>query len=190
MEQNNQNNAKLAISESNVHHATADNATTLPYRVNIDSSSGTVSCVHHELAEWAPWSGSNKCPECGSTNIEYNTMVILTTYPAQHQLRCKACGHYFSSGMFFSKNTNKDALDKLWKQDQSIINIPQVGDWPPGPQVGDWPIEPEPPSYPDITIPKKDSPMGWICPKCGRSLAPHMDSCPYCSRPNTLNITY
>jgi hypothetical protein len=92
-------------------------------------------------------------------------------------------------------NDTSDATDKRWQHDQSILNIPKVGDWPPGPQVGDappytQPWEQEPPSYPEVYVPRKDSPVGWICPKCGRCWAPHVSSCNCCSKPNTLNITY
>jgi Zn finger protein HypA/HybF involved in hydrogenase expression len=153
----------------------------------------TTSCVNCDSAQgWQPWSGSNKCPKCGSHHIEVNTMVVLTTHPAQSQLRCKDCDHYFSSGMFNSRNTNEDALDDYWKHDQSILNIPKVGDWPPSPQVGDapwWPPEQEPPSYPDISIPSKDSPVGWICPKCGRCYAPHVSGCSHCNS-SSIKITY
>lgn len=142
--------------------------------------------------EWSPWSGSNVCPKCGSSRLEVNNYLVLTSYPAQSQLRCTDCGHYFGSGIF-SMNTNNstsDATDKLWQHDQSILATPKVGDWPPAPQVGDsWPYEPEPPSYPDISIPKKDTPVGWICPKCGRCWAPHVDSC-NCHDGSQIKITY
>ena len=49
--------------------------------------------------------------------------------------------------------------------------------------------EHEPPSYPDVFIPRKDMPIGWICPKCGRSLAPHLNSCPFCRKAEPLHIT-
>lgn len=157
---------------------------------------GTTVTLSDAYSNWAPWTGSNRCPNCGSNKIEYNTNLVLTTYPAQSQLRCKDCDHYFSSG-FTSTCTREDALDKLWKHDQSILGKPQVGDWPPAPQVGDWPPynrpgmpEIEPPSYPDISNPRKASPIGWICPKCGSCLAPHVNSCPHCVAPTQLTITY
>lgn len=142
--------------------------------------------------DWSPWSGSNKCPKCNGDNIEVNNCIVLTTYPVQSQLRCKDCGHYFSSGMFTSRNTNEDTLDKMWQHDQSILGKPQVGDWPPSPQVGDppwWPSEQEPPSYPDISIPKNGTPVGWICPKCGRCYAPHVSGCSHCNA-SGIKITY
>lgn len=142
------------------------------------------TCVnHYSRPEWEHWTGSNKCPNCGGDEIEYNTQIVLTSNPPQSQLRCKSCGHYFSSGIK-TEWTDNDALNKLWEHDQSILNIPKVGDWPPSPTPCD------PPSYPDIYIPGKNSQIGWICPKCGRCLAPHVNSCPYCSAATTINITY
>ena len=85
--------------------------------------------------------------------------------------------------------TNNDALNKLFEHDQSILYSPYIGDPPPGilPQVGDWPPAPTP--CDPIGTPNQLN-YGWICPKCGRCLAPHVDSCPYCSEPTTINITY
>jgi hypothetical protein len=171
--------------------------------ITADTITGTTSNTTAELKltdstvsyncfnEWSPWSGSNKCPKCGSTHIEVNNYITLTTYPAQSQLRCQDCGYQFGSGIF-SRNTNEDSLDDYWKHDQSILNIPKVGDWPPGPQVGDapwWPSEQELPSYPDIYIPEKDSPVGWVCPKCGRCWAPHVRGCSNCNT-SEIKITY
>lgn len=66
-----------------------------------------------------------------------------------------------------------------FQHDQSILGIPQVGDWPPAPTPCD-PIGTQ-----------QQLNYGWICPKCGRCLAPHVDSCPHCNNtPTTINITY
>lgn len=80
---------------------------------------------------------------------------------------------------FSAEWTDNDALNKQWEHDQSILNTPKVGDWP----VAPMPCDPLP-NYPG------NMNYGWICPKCGRVLAPHMDSCPYCSGATTINITY
>ena len=94
------------------------------------------------VPEWMPWSGTNVCPKCGSHEIEYNTRIVLTSYTAQSQLRCRTCNHIFSSGINVNY-TNADSLDDMWKHDQSILNIPKVGDWPPSPSPCD-PIPNEP----------------------------------------------
>ncbi len=119
--------------------------------------------------KWEHWTGSERCPNCNGSEIEYNIESILTTYPPQFQLRCKSCGHTF--------NFEYKPLD-------------QISDWPPAPQVGDWPPTPTPqdpihiPHTPDMHN------YGWICPKCGRCLAPHVDSCP-CFNESTLSeITF
>lgn len=134
--------------------------------------------------EWEPWTVGDQCPNCGSDEIEYNTRLMLASYPPKQQLRCKKCGHHFSSGGCTAiKMTTDDVidrtyLDELFKHDQSILGIPQVGDWPPAPTPCDPIGTPQPLNY------------GWICPKCGRCLAPHVNSCPHCSGPTTINITY
>lgn len=120
---------------------------------------------------WSPRSGSNVCPKCGSHTIEVNDYAVLTSNPPQAQLRCKDCGHIFGSGAFNSDRTNTiDPSSTL-----------QLGDW--------WRDQQEPPSYPDTYIPRKDSPVGWICPKCGRCYAPHVRECSHCNV-SEIKITY
>ena len=142
----------------------------------MNNKHNTITCVNRPV--WERWTGSHKCPNCGSDEIEYNTQLILTSYPAQSQLRCKSCGHYFSSGIQ-AECTDNDALNKLWQHDQSIIGIPQVGDWPPSPQPGDLP-----PATDKTTM------YGWICPKCGKVNAPHRDFCDCSGGGYYPNIVY
>lgn len=142
------------------------------------------TCVNnYSRPEWEHWTGSNKCPNCGSNEIEYNTQFVLTSYPPQSQLRCKSCGHYFSSGIK-TEWTDNDALNKLWVHDQSILGTPKVGDWPPSPQPGDWPPSPTPCDPPSTLN------YGWICPKCGKVNAPHRDFCDCSGNGYYPNIVY
>lgn len=120
--------------------------------IGINSYHSTYALAN--IREWQPWSGSNKCPNCGGSHIEVNTMIVLTTYPAQSQLRCQDCGHCFGSGTF----STDDTLDTTA-------------------------------SYPDITLRRTDSPVGWVCSKCGRSWAPHIDGCVHCNN-SGIKITY
>ena len=173
-------------------NSAADTASANPVAVDYKLSDVQTSLNWNGLdSDWSPWSASDKCPKCNGNSIEVNNCICLTTYPVQSQLRCKDCGHYFSSGIF-STNDTSDATDDIWKHDQSILNGPKVGDWPPGPQVGDapwWPCEQEPPAYPDIYITRKDSPVGWVCPKCNRCWAPHISGCSHCNS-SEIKITY
>lgn len=135
----------------------------------------TVSCVNYNpRPEWERWTGSERCPNCGSEIINVNTRIILTSNPPQHQLCCGSCGHYFSSGVKVEW-TDNDTLNKLWEHDQSILNIPKVGDWPPSPTPCN------PPSMLNY---------GWICPKCGKVNAPHRDFCDCSGGGYYPNIVY
>lgn len=160
----------------------------------MNNNNNTVSCVNYNpRPEWERWNGSHKCPKCGSDDIEYNTQLVLTSYPPQSQLRCKSCGHIFSSG-YKSDLIDHDALNKVYDEVKKSFGIPEIRDPLPGeaPYIGDWPSSPkitDPlPNYPELD--RGNMNYGWICPKCGRVLAPHVSSCPNCSPATTINITY
>lgn len=127
--------------------------------------------------KWQPWTGSNRCPNCGGAEIEVNTQITLASYPPQSQLRCKICGHIFSSG-FESAKIGTYELNGIFKHDQSILGIPQVGDWPPAPTPCD-PIGTQ-----------NQLNYGWICPKCGKVNAPHRDFCDCSGSGYYPNIVY
>lgn len=161
-------NANTIVNNTSVIGSAAitSTVTTSDTITKLDSDTATSWCDGDSYETWQHWSGHNKCPKCGSKHIEFNSSVVLTTYPAQSQLRCKKCGYVFASGIF-SRNTNEDCLDDAWKHDQSILNIPkvgdvpnvpQVGDWPPAPQVGDWPpyVDPSNPPCPNVPAPDKE----------------------------------
>ena len=79
---------------------------------------------------------------------------------------------------------------------ESILNIPKIGDPTPG-ELPYWaPFTPDPFH---LNPPYKQNNYGWICPKCGRVLAPYVDSCKFCgsgtvttpvttTNPNTFNV--
>lgn len=141
------------------------------------------SCVNnYSRPEWERWTGSERCPKCGSEIINVNTQIILASNPPQLQLCCGSCGHYFSSG-FKAEWTDNDALNKLWEHYQSILNIPKVGDWPPSPKITD-PL----PNYPELD--RGNINYGWICPKCGKVNAPHRDFCDCSGGGYYPNIVY
>lgn len=118
-----------------------------------------------------------KCPYCGSTNTEYDSTMILTSNPPQNKCRCKDCGEHFFSGQCRTEWTNRDALDDMWKHNQSILNTPKIEDPLPGESPYWTPLTPDPFK---LNPPYKQSNYGWICPKCGRVMAPFVDSCKFC----------
>ena len=127
------------------------------------TTNNTESCVlHNIMKEWEPYIGT--CPRCGSNDIEYQTDMILTSNPPKLRLRCKDCGNYFFSSPLESRCISSDSLDN--------IVAPTIVDPLPGqtPYFGDFP-----------NSPYLGGNQGWICPKCGRVMAPHMDYCKFCS---------
>lgn len=104
---------------------------------------------------------NNTCPKCGSSNIEYNPSLALTTYPVQYGIHCKCCDHHFSSSDIILNNS--DSIGKLQT-------------WDPNNQM----------TSPDLWIQK-----GWECPKCGSVMAPWQSYCVFCSNKSSNNtITY
>lgn len=137
-----------------------------------------LSTLQNFMKEWEPYSGT--CPHCNSTNIEYQTGIMLTSNPPQYRLRCKDCGKYFFSGQIEYKDSSSNSLNEYFKHDQSILNTPKIQD--PTPSESPWvPFNPDPFR---LDPPTKNN-YGWICPKCGKVLAPHLDSCKYCSSNST-----
>jgi hypothetical protein len=115
-----------------------------------------------------------RCPYCSSTNTEYDLM--LTSNPPQYQCECKDCGKIFYFG-------SANVID--FRHDQSILNTPKIEDPLPGESPYWAPFTPDPFK---LNPPSKGN-YGWICPKCGRVLAPHLDSCKFCNGGGTLATT-
>lgn len=108
-----------------------------------------------------------KCPKCGGDQ-EYDTSMVLTSNPPQYQVRCKKCGHISYSGSYTIKVNDPD-LPGSYK----------ITPYTPDPGLPSYP-SPGLPSYPDH--PQKPDysyggNYGWICPKCGKVWAPHVNFC-------------
>ena len=127
-----------------------------------------------------------KCPYCGSEDTVYDSSKVLTSNPPQHECKCNSCKKGFYSGQCRTEWTNRDALDDMWKQDQSILNTPKIEDPLPGESPYWIPFTPDPFR---LNPPYKQDNYGWICPKCGRVMAPFVDSCKFCNGGNTLTVT-
>ena len=69
-----------------------------------------------------------KCPYCGSDDVMYDSSKVLTSNPPQYQCKCNTCKKEFYSGQ--CKNVN--LYGNWFEHDQSILNIPKVGDPTPG----------------------------------------------------------
>lgn len=143
------------------------------------------------------WKKSNFiCPYCFSKNTYYDSSMMLASNPPQYKCDCKDCGKQFFSSQCKSDWSNDSSLNDFWKQDQSILNTPKIEDPTPGESPYWTPLTPDPFK---LNPPYKQNNYGWICPKCGRVLAPHLDSCKFCgggtvstlttiTNPNTFNL--
>lgn len=123
-----------------------------------------------------------KCPYCNSEDIVYDSSKVLTSNPPKYQCKCNTCKKEFYSGQ--CKNVN--LYGSWFEHDQSILNTPKIGDPTPGESPYWTPFTPDPFK---LNPPYKQNNYGWICPKCGRVLAPHLDSCKFCNDGNTLAVT-
>ena len=106
---------------------------------------------------------NNICPNCGSSNTEYNPSFAFTTYPVQYGIHCKCCDHHFTS------------IDIIFNTPSEIGKLQT---WDPNNQI----ISPAPDFF---------TQKGWECPKCGSVMAPFQSYCVFCSNKTSNNtITY
>ena len=104
-----------------------------------------------------------KCPFCGQDTV-YKSNIVLTTLPPKFQYKCKSC-------------------DRTWiaYSDYEALH-------PGKPTAADPPLSSKPANnYAVGDFPINWGQQGWICPRCGRVNAPHVDHCP-CSEPGTTTI--
>lgn len=77
----------------------SSNVTKINSNLNInDYTSTTISSQLSGIDSWEPYIGT--CPHCGSSNIEANYGLVLTSIPPRYNCRCKDC-----KGTFFSGHT-------------------------------------------------------------------------------------
>ena len=110
---------------------------------------------------WAELPG--KCPFCGQDTV-YKNNVVLTTLPPKFQYKCKSC-------------------DRTWIAYSDYEALHPNKPTTTGPSSTSKTVN----SYIEGNFPINWSQQGWICPKCGRVNAPHVDHCP-CSEPGTTTI--
>ena len=135
----------------------------------INSNLATSTIQFAGIDAWGPYIG--KCPKCGSTNIEANYGLVLTSYPPQYNCRCKDCKHGFFSGQINQEN----------ESDIAKPNFPKDPGWVP--------YNPDPkPANPGYGYGNR---QGWICPRCGKVNSPDRDFCD-CSNntPYSPNIVW
>lgn len=106
----------------------------------------------------------HKCPKCGGDQ-EYDTSMVLTSNPPQYQVRCKKCGHISYSGSYTVKVNDPDLPDSLTTTPDPVL--PGY----PSPGLPNYPDQPQKPDH------GYGGSYGWICPKCGKVWAPHIDFC-------------
>ena len=53
--------------------------------------------TNYNFSRWIPIGG--KCPNCGSTDTEYDSSMVLACFPAKYRCRCKKCEHTWYSTM-------------------------------------------------------------------------------------------
>lgn len=65
----------------------------------LNSLTGNSASNHtcYNFSKWLPF--SDKCPNCGSTDTEYDSSMVLTSFPAKYRCRCKMCEHTWHSTM-------------------------------------------------------------------------------------------
>lgn len=65
---------------------------------NIRKQAQTSSVAHSNMSasnrlsyqdKWKAWYG--KCPKCGKTDTEYDSSMVLTSYPPKYKCRCNSC---------------------------------------------------------------------------------------------------
>jgi hypothetical protein len=144
-------NNKTFLSEPDKTVATNKSMTSKQLEEYLNNINSDVFQTYNSLEDWKPYLG--KCPHCGSTNIEANYGIVLTSMPPQYNCRCKDCKGTFFSGQI--------------KQESQTIT-PYL----PDPGLPSYPNQPQRPNYD-----WGNTRQGWICPRCGKVNSPDRDFC-------------
>ena len=108
-----------------------------------------------------------KCPCCGKEQVYRNNFIVLTSYPAQNQYKCLACGHVWSAhgdreavGESTSATTATPvATDSIKDNGTITLGIDKDAN-----VIGIF-----------------NHNTGWKCPECGRVYAPSVKECHHCN---------
>lgn len=125
-----------------------------------------------------------ECPYCKAHLVYRNDSMILTSNPPQHQYHCKRCGHVWSA------HNDKEAVEPIKDKEDSPMHSFE-------PSLNSECISEETTAGKSFSYSIGDVPgdsfkywgqQGWVCPKCGRVNAPHVNTCP-CSEPHNTYVT-
>ena len=108
-----------------------------------------------------------KCPRCGKEQVYRNNKIVLTSYPAQNQYKCLACGNVWSAHSDreavgeVSSATDATKVDADCIKDNGTITLGIDKDIN---AIGIFNLN-----------------TGWKCPECGRVYAPSVKECHHCN---------
>ena len=114
-----------------------------------------------------------KCPFCGQDTV-YKENVVLTSLPPKFRYKCKSCDRTWIAYSDYEALIAYSGYEALHTDKPTAADSPLSSKPMNNYTVGDFPIN--------------WGQQGWICPKCGRVNAPHVDHCP-CSEPGTTTIS-